>query len=138
LTIYRELGEKVDINQVLSASGIVIARQEGDYRAARSRIEAGLLAQLERKDTYRIPESLRAFAILAAMQQQAIRAARLFGAAEAQDKSQMQLIIHIQYEERLASLRAALGEEAFAAGWAEGQAMTQEQAIACALAADET
>jgi UDP-N-acetylmuramyl pentapeptide synthase len=34
---------------------------------------------------------------------------------------------------RVAAVRAALGEEAFAAAWAEGQAMTREQAIAYAL-----
>jgi hypothetical protein len=33
----------------------------------------------------------------------------------------------------LASVRAALGEEAFAAAWAEGEAMTRERAIAYAL-----
>jgi cob(I)alamin adenosyltransferase len=36
-------------------------------------------------------------------------------------------------EEALASARAALGEEAFTAAWKEGQAMTLEQARACAL-----
>jgi hypothetical protein len=33
----------------------------------------------------------------------------------------------------LAGLQAALGEEAFAAAWAEGQSMTLEDAIADAL-----
>jgi hypothetical protein len=33
----------------------------------------------------------------------------------------------------VAPLRAALGEEAFAAAWAAGRAMTLEQAIAYAL-----
>jgi hypothetical protein len=33
----------------------------------------------------------------------------------------------------VAAARAALGEEAFAGAWAEGQAMTVEQAITCAL-----
>jgi hypothetical protein len=33
----------------------------------------------------------------------------------------------------MAAARAALGEEAFAAAWAEGQAMTLEEAVAYAL-----
>jgi hypothetical protein len=37
-------------------------------------------------------------------------------------------------EARLAVARAALGEEAFAAAWAAGQAMTPEQALEDALA----
>ena len=32
------------------------------------------------------------------------------------------------------TLRTRLGEETFAAAWAEGRAMTSEQAIGCALA----
>jgi hypothetical protein len=36
----------------------------------------------------------------------------------------------------LAAVRAALGEEAFAAAWAEGRAMSLEQAITLALADD--
>jgi non-specific serine/threonine protein kinase len=39
------------------------------------------------------------------------------------------------HERRLAALRTALGEAAFAAAWAEGQAMPLEQVIAAALGA---
>jgi hypothetical protein len=37
------------------------------------------------------------------------------------------------YERDVALARAQLGEEAFAAAWAEGQAMSLEEAIAYAL-----
>src|SRR5437763_1832233 len=37
------------------------------------------------------------------------------------------------YSRRLAEARAAAGEEAFAAVWAEGRQMTSAQALACAL-----
>jgi hypothetical protein len=35
----------------------------------------------------------------------------------------------IEYEQALASVRAALGESAFTAAWAEGQALTVEQTM---------
>ncbi len=38
-----------------------------------------------------------------------------------------------EYERSLASLRAHLGEEKFNTVWAEGRAMTMEQAMAYAL-----
>ena len=41
-----------------------------------------------------------------------------------------------EYEQVLAGLRAALGEPAFAAAWAEGEAMPLEQALAQALDED--
>jgi hypothetical protein len=42
------------------------------------------------------------------------------------------------HERALASARAALGEEAFAAAWAAGQALTLEQAIVYALGEGDT
>ncbi len=39
----------------------------------------------------------------------------------------------LEYERSVAAVRSTLSEEAFAAAWAEGRAMTLEQAIAYAL-----
>jgi hypothetical protein len=38
-----------------------------------------------------------------------------------------------EHQRELAAARAALGKQAFAAAWAEGRAMTLEQAVAYAL-----
>jgi hypothetical protein len=38
-----------------------------------------------------------------------------------------------EYEHELSAIRAALGEEAFAAAWEAGRALSWEQAIAYAL-----
>jgi hypothetical protein len=40
---------------------------------------------------------------------------------------------HIEYERTLAMLRAQMDDIAFAAAWAEGRAMTMDQAIAYAF-----
>jgi predicted ATPase/class 3 adenylate cyclase len=79
---------------------------------------------------------LEAFAVLAAAQDQMERAARLFGAVESLYVSihfEMSLKERAEHEQGIASTRAALGEEAFAAAWAEGGRMTMEQAMAFAL-----
>jgi predicted ATPase/class 3 adenylate cyclase len=79
---------------------------------------------------------LEAFAVLAAAQNQMERAARLFGAVESLYASihfEMSAKERTEHDHAIASARAALGDEAFAAAWAEGRLMTMEQAIAFAL-----
>ena len=79
---------------------------------------------------------LEAFAVLAAAQNQMERAARLLGAAEnlyASIHFEMSAKERAEHDQAIASARAALGDEAFAAAWAEGRMMTMEQAIAFAL-----
>ena len=46
----------------------------------------------------------------------------------------MNPILRADYEQNVAAVRTQLGEEAFAACWAAGQAMTLDQAIEFALA----
>jgi len=64
------------------------------------------------------------------------RAARLLGAAEAFVEKGGELMSHahrVQYDRQVVAARAQLDERSFALAWAEGQAMTLEQAIAYAL-----
>jgi len=44
--------------------------------------------------------------------------------------------VQSDYERKVASVRALLGDDAFGAGWDAGSAMTLEQALAFALARD--
>jgi predicted ATPase/transcriptional regulator with XRE-family HTH domain len=72
----------------------------------------------------------------AALGEEAERAARLWGAAERLRSAlgcRPAPAARATYERAVAAARAQLGEEAFAAVWAEGRAMTLEQAIAYAL-----
>lgn len=69
------------------------------------------------------------------------RAARYFGAAEALRETAGVAVWptrRTQYDAALAMLHAALDAPARAAAWAEGRAMTREQAVAYALARDHT
>ena len=72
-----------------------------------------------------------------ALQGQAERAARLFGAAAALRAAHgivLRPCDHALHERTLAAARGLLGGEAFAAAWAAGQALSQDGAIAEALA----
>jgi predicted ATPase/class 3 adenylate cyclase len=64
-------------------------------------------------------------------------AARLLGATEAWHTRAHHARIHRMLREReacIATLRTAMSEQAFAAAWAEGEAMTEDQAVEVALA----
>jgi tetratricopeptide (TPR) repeat protein len=74
----------------------------------------------------------------AALAEEPERAARLWGAAERLRQAlgcRPARAARATYERALASARGQLGEEAFAAAWAAGHALTLEQAIAEACAA---
>jgi hypothetical protein len=81
-----------------------------------------------------IAACLDGFATLAASDGRPERAARLFGAAEALRTTGDEPSDRAQYESHVAAVRAALGEERFAASWAAGRALPTEEAIAEALA----
>jgi tetratricopeptide (TPR) repeat protein len=84
---------------------------------------------------------IQVFGILAAAQAgdstlQARRATILFGAQASMVGCLMNIIPpteRLEYEHAVASVRTTLGEEAFTTAWAEGQALTLEQAVAYAL-----
>jgi hypothetical protein len=75
-------------------------------------------------------------AVLAGRERQADRAIRLLGAGEAFCETlgvRPPAAIAAEYERTVTEGRAALSEAAFAAAWAEGRAMSIEQAIEYAL-----
>jgi ATP/maltotriose-dependent transcriptional regulator MalT len=61
------------------------------------------------------------------------QAAKLLAAAEEGIPAYFGFFTRTEFDRLVASVRAQLGEAAFAAAWAEGKAMTREQAIDCAL-----
>jgi len=108
----------------------------GDSHGARSCYAESLPLFREIDDHRSIAQSLESFARLAAAERDACRAATLTGAA-----AEIRRAVDSPpspYEERrqeqlLADARAALGEAAFSVAWSEGEAMSLEQAIVCAL-----
>ena len=87
----------------------------------------------EAGDKFWMAVCLEGLAGVAAAQGQPVGAARLFGAAAALRGAigaPMEPARRAAYERHLAATRAQLTEEAFATAWAEGRALTPEQAVA--------
>jgi hypothetical protein len=90
------------------------------------------------RDTWALTYGLVGLAGIAARQGDPVRAARLFGAAEALGEAASVTPsfppTRALYERDLAAVRKQLDKEMFAAAWAEGCTMTAEEAAALALA----
>jgi predicted ATPase/DNA-binding SARP family transcriptional activator len=135
LAICRELQDRGGIAYSFNVLGSV-ALARGDNGAAQALFEESLAIFRELGDKGGIITDLEEMAEVAVAHAQAERAARLFGAAEGlRDALGAPLPRADRTEDGLsvAAVRAALGEEAFAAAWAAGRAMSLEQAIALAL-----
>jgi tetratricopeptide (TPR) repeat protein len=111
------------------------ARAQGDLEEAWGRLTESL--SIERLAPHRlgVAQCLERLAPVLAAQGHAERAARLLGAAGAIREEIQAALAPIErdgYERGRALVREALGEEAFAAAWAAGRAMTLEEAVAYA------
>jgi len=132
LALSRALGFRVGIAGALSFLGR-LALQEGNVATAGGLFEEGLVLLHEVNESWGIATNLQGIGVTVAAQGRPVEAARLWGAVETLCA---QLRAPLPAEERAfvarasAAVRAALGEEAFARAWAEGQAMTPEQALA--------
>jgi non-specific serine/threonine protein kinase len=135
LDLYREERHAYLIH-ALGALGHV-ERETGDYVQATNLYRESIRLRREIGDVLLIACSLEDFAGLAWRQGRAERAVRLLGAAEVLGASlgrALPIGMAAEYERTVATTRTALGAEAFAAAWAEGSAMTCEQAVTFALA----
>jgi tetratricopeptide (TPR) repeat protein len=135
LPLVHEVEDKFQLTHVLGAMGHA-ALVQGDHVRARVLYQESLALRREVRNTHAIAQSLEGFASLAWRQQQCERAARLFGAADsiyAGLGTPLPVAIGVESGRTVSDARSALGEEAFAAAWADGRAMSLEQAIAFAL-----
>ena len=139
LALCRETGERLGVAHLLHNLGLVgLAR--GDTGRAAAQLHESLLACRELGDLGLAGRCLMALAGVAGATGQAVRAARLYGTAQAlraatgTDEGQLNRQGSRQH---LDAARAAIGDEAFAAAMAEGSALALEAAIAeaCTLVA---
>ena len=138
VAVFRELGDK----HGMAISLVTLGAAEyhlGSHAEATALHQQSLALFGEVENRREIAECLEVLAMLARAQEQPVQAARLFGTAEAaleEIGSSMQPSQNPRYETYVAEIRDQLGEETFAAAWAEGRAMRLEDAIASALAPD--
>jgi len=137
LALFRALGVQWGIACTLIHQGYAVRRQGNDDLAARSFDEALSVAR-SIEHTMFVRACLVGFAALAACPgpdasegaQDAQRAARLLGAV---DGAEMVHAHQRECERIITAAHVAFDQTVWEAAWAEGQAMTLEQAIAYAL-----
>jgi hypothetical protein len=113
-----------------------VALAQDDPLLAQAHFAESLAVARESGDQQRIAEALVGMAGCAAAQGQPLRALRLAGAGaalRARDGHPLSADEQEALTSRLAPAREALPDDAQAAAWAEGQALSLEEAIAYAL-----
>ncbi|MER3487122.1 MAG: hypothetical protein C4345_15225 [Chloroflexota bacterium] len=115
------------------------ARAQGDDERAAALYRESLPVAHRQGDKWGVIESLTGLAGVAAAHGQPGLAARLFAAAEAVRETiglRLQRYVQVEFERAVAAVRKELGEEAFAAEWAAGMALSLDDAIATAAMID--
>jgi hypothetical protein len=135
LALRRALGDLEGIARSTHFLGLV-AYRESDFAAARALYRNALTVHRELNHPQGLLILLGEFTALAAALQQPARAARLAGASAMVSASSQVVAIPLAeavLQEGVEQARRALGEAAFAAAWAEGRALSLEEAIEEAL-----
>ncbi len=138
LALFRELGSRVHNALILHNLAYVVLRQR-DRRQAAAFFEESLVLYQKLKRKHGVIECLIGLAGVAASEGQqatAGRAARLFGAAEGLFQATgggLAAADQAEYDRYVILVREQLDQAALEAAWAEGRAMTMEQAVDYAL-----
>jgi len=132
LALFQEMGDRWHSWAPIYILGR-IKEYQGDFAAALAYYEQSLAVARELNDDWFYAWCLEGWASVVATQGKCAWAARLWGAAESlRERCGIPLmpIDRVDYEPAVAAARTYLGEQAFAAAWAEGRTMTLEQALA--------
>ncbi len=128
---FKEVGDQAGMAEALIglASG---AAMQGDFVVARDLYQEifPILQRIQYQEL--IPSCLEALATVTAEQGEPVRAAHLWGAAEALRKAigtPIPPVYRPWYQQAVAAARSQLGEVAFATAWVQGRSMSPEQAI---------
>jgi len=138
LAIRRELNYQEGIGVLLALLGMVALR-EGELRQAHARLQEALAVMRAVHGPWGLAPLLAGFARLAAALGQSIRAVRLGACATAVSESYHTPLIPFSealLREGLAMVKQRLEPAAYAEAWAEGRAMSLDQAVAEALAVE--
>jgi len=133
LAVAHESGDMLEVAFTLSDMGFSLIAQ-GDLRQARTVLREGLSILSRVSDLPLF--GLWALARLAELSEEPVRAARLHGAAELLEESTSLFLGPVDRQDISRSAgraRAQLGDAAYNAAWAEGQAMSREEAFAYAM-----
>jgi len=131
-------GNEFEAAWQLSGLGRVALHQH-HWQTARTHLATSLTLFQKRENSEGVAACVIGLAGVAEAQGHAERAAQLLGAREplpeiSRGHFHEDIVVQAEYDRILAAVRAALGEEAFAAALAKGRTMTLEQAIEYALA----
>ena len=144
LTIYRELGDKRGMSLCYIDLGF-IELVRGNPEPAAGLLEESLRVLRGSEDKFCLAYSIFFLAAVAAARAQPDRAARLWGAAEGlREEIGVVSLTHLEleaydYEGRVSAARSMLGdEEAWERAFAEGMAMSAEEAAEYALSEEVT
>jgi len=135
LTLRREIGDSQGIAASLNNLG-ELAQYQGDYEQATKFHKESLLTNQKLGDKLGIAAALNSLGEVACHQTEYERAAHLLGAVESLRETigaPLSLAKRSNYECVVTKACDVLGEGIFAPAWAEGRAMSLEQAIAYAL-----
>ena len=131
LAVMRQLNDQRSMTMALiGLTDIELERR--NVTAARALVEEALLVLNEIGDRWFLALALEEFASVAAAEQQAVAAARLFGAAQALREAidcPLPEARRARYERQVAAARAQLNAQTFARAWTEGRLLTPEQAL---------
>jgi hypothetical protein len=121
---------------ILQSELVHVAWQAGDLRTAKDGYRQMIVRWRDLGSRAVVANQLECLAFVARAEGQPERAVRLLGAADALRElinTPIAKFEHPEYEREMAALRAQMDAEAFAAAWAEGRAMTLEQAVSYAI-----
>ena len=135
LTTCREVKDQPQVANALSELGI-LAHCTGDRQQATAQLGEALRLFHSLGYHTNLPGCLREFGAIAAAHGDFVRAARLFGAAEAwreRVRRRLSSVERPRYEEDVSCIHAALGDSAFRLHWDAGRSLPEDEALSEAL-----
>jgi tetratricopeptide (TPR) repeat protein len=128
---FKEAGDHAGMVEALLGEAS-IARMQHNFAVARDLYQEIFLILQRIQYQELIPDCLEGLAAVAADQGELVWATQLWGAADALREAigtPIPSVYQLNHERAVAKVRTQVGDESFAKAWAEGRAMTPEQAM---------